>query len=111
MGPSLLPFKKRRRSEYGNCSGYKSQPLQNSPSPADILGLKGQNSKPHKKLVGRDDVDSSQQIPVAVQAVFLVLNIWIGLQVYLFVRWAETGVQTAAVSRVDSDVLDNSKEH
>jgi polyferredoxin len=52
-----------------------------------------------KKLVRRDDRDSSQKIRFAVQAIFFALNIWIGLQFYLFVRWAETGGQTPVVSR------------
>jgi polyferredoxin len=56
-------------------------------------------SKTRKRLVRRHDVDSSQRIRFAVQALFLALNIWIGLQFYLFVRWAETGGRTPAVSR------------
>lgn len=52
-----------------------------------------------KKLIRREDHDGSQRIRFAVQAAFLALNLWIGLQFYLFVRWAETGGQTAAVSR------------
>jgi polyferredoxin len=44
-----------------------------------------------KKLVRRNDNDSSQQIRLAVQAFFLALNLWIGLQFYFFVRWAESG--------------------
>ena len=62
-------------------------------------GLESRNSKARKRLVRRADVDSSQQMRLAVQAIFLVLNIWIGLQFYLFVRWAETGGTTPPVSR------------
>jgi polyferredoxin len=49
--------------------------------------------------VRRQEVDFSQRARFAVQAIFLTLNIWIGLQFYLFVRWAETGGRTPAVSR------------
>jgi polyferredoxin len=52
-----------------------------------------------KKLVRRSDSDSSQQLRLGVQAFFLILNLWIGVQFYLFVRWAETGGQTAAIPR------------
>ena len=43
--------------------------------------------------------ENSQQLRFAVQAVFFTLNIWIGFQFYLWVRWAETGGQTPALSR------------
>ncbi len=56
-------------------------------------------SERRKKLVRRETKDFSQRIRLAVQTVFLVLNIWLGLQFYLWVRWAETGGRTAAVSR------------
>lgn len=52
-----------------------------------------------KKLVRRETKDSSQKLRLATQAVFLGLNLWIGLQFYLWVRWAETGGRTLSVSR------------
>ena len=58
-----------------------------------------QKSERRKKLVRRETKDFSQRIRLAVQSVFLVLNVWLGLQFYLWVRWAETGGRTAAVSR------------
>jgi polyferredoxin len=57
------------------------------------------DSKFRKRLVRREEVDSSQPTRFAVQTTFLILNVWIGLQFYLFVRWAETGGQSFAVSR------------
>ena len=62
-------------------------------------GLETKHSKTRKRLVRRQEVDFSQRARFAVQAIFLTLNIWIGLQFYLFVRWAETGGRTPAVSR------------
>ncbi len=56
-------------------------------------------SKTRKKFVRRDDRDVSQPIRLTVQAVFFTLNLWIGLQFYLFVRWAESGGRSLAVSR------------
>ena len=58
-----------------------------------------QNSRTGKKFVRRDDRDFSQQIRRGTQVFFLILNLWIGLQFYLFVRWAETGGRTPAPSR------------
>lgn len=43
-----------------------------------------------KPLVRRLGRDRSQQIRLAVQLLFLGLNLWIGLQFYLFVRYYET---------------------
>ncbi len=60
----------------------------------------GRHTKPaHKKLVRRDNRDSSQRLRVAVQLLFAALNLWIGLQFYLWVRWAESGGQAFEVSR------------
>src|SRR5579883_2615888 len=52
-----------------------------------------------KRLVRREDKDSSQRIRFAVQTAFLLLNLWIGVQFWMWVRWAETGGQTTAASR------------
>ncbi len=56
-------------------------------------------SRTRQKLVRRDDRDYSQRLRLAVQLFFLCLNLWIGIQFYLWVRWAESGGQTPAVSR------------
>jgi len=52
-----------------------------------------------KKLVRRDDRDYSQQFRFAVQMSFAALNLWIGAQFYLWVRWAESGGRAVEVSR------------
>ncbi|HKU23899.1 MAG TPA: 4Fe-4S binding protein [Candidatus Sulfotelmatobacter sp.] len=52
-----------------------------------------------KKLVRRVEKDFSQCIRLSMQAFFLSLNLWMGVQFYLWVRWAETGGRTASVSR------------
>jgi len=56
-------------------------------------------SRPRKKLVRRTDRDYSQPLRLAVQLAFLGLNVWIGVQFYQWVRWAETAGQTRAVER------------
>lgn len=52
-----------------------------------------------KKLVRRDDREYSQPLRLAVQLFLVALNIWIGIQFYLWVRWAETGGRALEVSR------------
>ena len=52
-----------------------------------------------KKLVRRAGRDRSQTLRHSCQAVFLALNVWIGVQFYLFVRYYETGGQATRVSR------------
>lgn len=69
------------------------------PYAGGIASSKDQLSGTRKKLIRRNGRDSSQQIRLAVQAFFLVLNLWIGLQFYFFVRWAESGGITPAVPR------------
>ncbi|HTS63839.1 MAG TPA: 4Fe-4S binding protein [Candidatus Acidoferrales bacterium] len=44
-----------------------------------------------KKLIRRKDRDRSQWLRRGVQLAFLALNVWIGVQFYLFVRYYETG--------------------
>lgn len=52
-----------------------------------------------KKLVRRTDRDYSQKLRRGFQLAFLLLNVWIGVQFYFFVRHFETAGQTALVSR------------
>ena len=52
-----------------------------------------------KKLVRRQARDYSQQLRLGFQLAFLLLNVWIGVQFYFWVRWAESGGQTLSVSR------------
>jgi polyferredoxin len=46
---------------------------------------------PRKKLVRRAAADRSQALRRAVQGIFLALNVWIGVEFYLFVRYYERG--------------------
>lgn len=56
-------------------------------------------SKAKKKLVRRTDADYSQRLRLGVQAAFLLLNVWIGVRFFLFVRYYETAGQTRWVER------------
>ena len=86
MGPATLQTPSSRRGD-------------TLPGESGGVGSENEHPRIRKKLVRRSDQDSSQQIRLGVQALFLVLNLWIGLQFYLFVRWAESGGQTPAVPR------------
>ena len=55
--------------------------------------------RPRNKLIRRIDRDYSQQLRLGVQLAFLALNIWIGVQFFHWVRWAETMGRTPAVER------------
>lgn len=60
----------------------------------------GSSSKPaRKKLVRRVDREYSQSLRLGVQLFLVALNVWIGVQFYLWVRWAESGGRTLEVSR------------
>jgi polyferredoxin len=52
-----------------------------------------------KKLQKRAAPDRSQTLRRTFQLAFLLLNVWIGAQFYLFVRYYETGGNTQWVSR------------
>jgi polyferredoxin len=52
-----------------------------------------------KKLVRRAARDRSQPLRWAAQAAFLLLNVWIGVQFYVFVRYYETGGASAWAER------------
>src|SRR4029077_1212399 len=47
-------------------------------------------NRPKKKLIRRTDSDYSQQLRLAFQLAFLALNVWIGIEFFAWVRWAET---------------------
>ncbi|HUA84691.1 MAG TPA: 4Fe-4S binding protein [Bryobacteraceae bacterium] len=55
--------------------------------------------KPHKKLLTRARPEHSQALRRSLQLFFLALNIWIGIQFYLFVRYYETGGRSVFVPR------------
>ena len=52
-----------------------------------------------KKLVRRTDREYSQPLRLGAQLFLVLLNLWIGVQFYCWVRWAESGGQTLEVSR------------
>jgi polyferredoxin len=52
-----------------------------------------------KKLVKRAARDRSQALRRAFQLVFLALNVWIGVEFYLFVRYYETGGRSVYADR------------
>ncbi len=54
---------------------------------------------PRKKLVRRRRPDLSQHLRFGAQAVFVLLNAWLGIQFFLFVRAFEQGTGVPSVSR------------
>ena len=52
-----------------------------------------------KKLLKRAVRENSQRIRLAIQILFVALNLWIGIQFYLWVRHFETAGKTVAVTR------------
>jgi polyferredoxin len=55
--------------------------------------------RPRKKLVGCSDRDYSQRLRLGLQTAFLLLNVFVGTQFYLFVRYFESAGRTARVPR------------
>ena len=55
--------------------------------------------KIRKKLVKRAAKDRSQALRRGFQLAFLALNVWIGIEFYLFVRYYETGGRSVYGSR------------
>lgn len=72
-------------------------------NPASSAPEKSSASQPggklRKLLVRREGRDYSQQLRLVVQLLFLALNVWIGVQFYAWVRWAEKGVPSPTVLR------------
>jgi polyferredoxin len=62
-----------------------------------LQGIRPQVGK--KKIVRRSARDRSQRIRHIVQGLFVVLNVWIGMQFWLWVRYFERGGQGLYVSR------------
>lgn len=62
-------------------------------------GVRSQHPRPKKRLLRRETRDLSQIFRLVTQGLFLALNIWIGVQFYLWVRWAESGGRIPSVSR------------
>src|SRR5262247_1479084 len=46
---------------------------------------------PRRLFIRKQSPDRSQRVRHAIQAVFLLLNCWIGIQFYYFVRYYERG--------------------
>ncbi|HEY4932807.1 MAG TPA: 4Fe-4S binding protein [Terriglobales bacterium] len=57
------------------------------------------SAAPRKKLIRRTDRDYSQPVRLGFQLAFLALNLWIGMQFYQWVRWAESAGAALAVAR------------
>lgn len=73
--------------------------VEKSAAPESTAIVAEKNQRTRKQFVRRKERDCSQQLRLGVQASFLILNLWIGLRFYFFVRWAESGGRTAFVSR------------
>jgi polyferredoxin len=69
---------------------------QDSPFPQQVENGSG---PARKELIRRDGHDYSQSLRLAVQLFILALNLVIGVQFYLWVRWAESGGRALEVSR------------
>jgi polyferredoxin len=67
--------------------------------PAELIRPTRDRQTRRTKLVRRERKDSSQGLRLSTQAVLLALNVWIGIQFYLWVRWAENGGRATPVSR------------
>jgi len=67
--------------------------------PAAAIPISARTSAGRKKLIRRTDRDYSQALRRVFQALFLFLNVHIGVQFYLWVRWAETDGLLKEVSR------------
>lgn len=89
----MSPVVRRNRSSV--CDAEE----QSSLSPSLIVPITAPIKRPRKKLVRRDDRDYSQSLRLSAQLLLLALNVWIGVQFYLWVRWAESGGRLAEVSR------------
>ena len=66
-----------------------------SPSPQRSYPSRPQPAKTKKKLVRRTDKDYSQATRRIYQALFLVMNLWLGALFYHWVRAMETGAPAA----------------
>ena len=70
------------------------------PLSALLLVRTNSEQKPlRKKLIRREDREYSQPLRLGVQIFLVALNLWIGIQFYLWVRWAESGGRALEVSR------------
>ncbi len=68
-------------------------------APPFLVGAESGLKPARKKLVRRTDREYSQRLRLGVQLFLVALNAWIGVQFYLWVRWAESGGRALEVSR------------
>ena len=90
-----MPIQTRPRSAAAMVGPSRVPPKadgSNSSSPA-LIG------HPGRREVARWSGEHNRTIRRAVQSAFLLLNLWIGAQFYLFVRYWETGGQSVFVPR------------
>ena len=69
---------------------------------SDIQEVKTGSIRParrKKQLNRRTSIDQSQQMRRGVQVIFVLLNLWIGWEFYLFVRYCESGGAERMVER------------
>lgn len=66
---------------------------------SDSESLQSSPPRPSRRKPARKAVDRAQVLRRAVQLGFLALNVWIGVQFYLFVRFFETDGRSVWVSR------------
>ena len=93
-----LPAVPQKRSDSPVLDFETAQDVTSHASPA--LVQRHKPSPPKRKLfVRRDDREYSQPLRLSVQLAFLVLNVWIGVQFYSWVRWAESAGRTRLVER------------
>ena len=62
-------------------------------APAGRVPLAFIDPEMRKKLIKRALPEHSQTLRRTIQFAFLLLNLWIGVQFYLFVRYYESGGQ------------------
>jgi polyferredoxin len=76
-----------------------TRPSSEAQNPTTLLAGEMPAGKGRRKLLHRAPPDSSQKIRRTYQRVFLLVNIWLGGQFYLWVRHYETSGQSAYVPR------------
>jgi polyferredoxin len=96
--PTANPDKSGSPLRFFNALDEEVQYISNA---APILRTeRAEHAEPiRKNLIRRDDRDDSQPLRLTVQILFAALNLWIGVQFYLWVRWAESEGQAFEVSR------------
>jgi len=76
-----------------------NHPVSDLPSSSPIEVLSESAAEPRKKNIRRTAPDRSQRTRLILQSLFVVLNVFIAAQFYLFVRFFETNATGTHVSR------------